>query len=77
MSSRCTAAHYRDTASDLGPGDGRDETHATLVSTSRGGVVDEDALLDAVRAQRLHSAGLDVFEREPMGRELSTLVAEP
>ncbi|WP_427919522.1 2-hydroxyacid dehydrogenase [Streptomyces sp. cg40] len=50
---------------------------ATLVSTSRGGVVDEAALLDAVRGGRLHSAGLDVFEREPMGRELSPLVAEP
>lgn len=50
---------------------------ATLVSTSRGGVIDEAALLDAVRAGRLHSAGLDVFEREPMGRELSPLVAEP
>lgn len=50
---------------------------ATLVSTSRGGVVDEQALLDAVRSGRLHSAGLDVYEREPMGRELSPLVAEP
>ncbi|SEE62670.1 glyoxylate reductase [Streptomyces sp. 3213] len=50
---------------------------ATLVSTSRGGVVDEQALLDAVREGRLHSAGLDVFEHEPMGRELSPLVAEP
>lgn len=50
---------------------------ATLVSTSRGGVVDEAALLDAVRSRRLHSAGLDVYEREPMGRELSPLVAEP
>ncbi|MGW1712258.1 2-hydroxyacid dehydrogenase [Streptomyces sp. NPDC002156] len=50
---------------------------ATLVSTARGGVVDEDALLHAVREGRLHSAGLDVFEREPMGAELSPLVAEP
>ncbi|MGW3645265.1 2-hydroxyacid dehydrogenase [Streptomyces sp. NPDC000878] len=49
----------------------------TLVSTSRGGVVDEEALLHAVREGRLHSAGLDVFEREPMGPELSPLVAEP
>lgn len=48
-----------------------------LVSTSRGGVVDEEALLHAVRQGRLHSAGLDVFEREPMGTELSPLVAEP
>ncbi|MER5428980.1 D-glycerate dehydrogenase [Streptomyces sp. NPDC002588] len=50
---------------------------ATLVSTARGGVVDEAALLHAVRTGRLHSAGLDVFEREPMGTELSPLVAEP
>ena len=50
---------------------------ATLVSTSRGGVVDEDALLRALRDGTIHSAGLDVFEREPMGAELSPLVAEP
>ncbi len=49
---------------------------ATLVSTSRGGVVDEDALLRAVREGRIHSAGLDVYEREPMGAALSPLVAE-
>ncbi|WAP60447.1 2-hydroxyacid dehydrogenase [Streptomyces sp. S465] len=49
---------------------------ATLVSTARGGVVDEDALLHAVREGRLHSAGLDVYEREPMGTELSPLAAE-
>ncbi|SDO97374.1 glyoxylate reductase [Streptomyces sp. cf386] len=50
---------------------------ATLVSTARGGVVDEEALLKAVRERRLHSAGLDVYEREPMGGELSPLVAQP
>lgn len=50
---------------------------ATLVSTSRGGVVDEDALLRALRDNVIHSAGLDVFEREPMGTELSPLVGEP
>ncbi|MET8977018.1 D-glycerate dehydrogenase [Streptomyces sp. NPDC004539] len=49
---------------------------ATLVNTARGGVVDEQALLDAVRAGRLHSAGLDVFAREPMGADLSPLVKE-
>ncbi|KUN58060.1 D-glycerate dehydrogenase [Streptomyces canus] len=50
---------------------------ATLVSTSRGGVVDEQALLKAIQEGGLHSVGLDVFEREPMGEELSPLVAEP
>ncbi|MFD8811416.1 2-hydroxyacid dehydrogenase [Streptomyces sp. NPDC059627] len=50
---------------------------ATLVSTSRGGVVDEEALLKAIQEGGLHSAGLDVFEREPMGTELSPLVTEP
>ncbi|MFF0226296.1 2-hydroxyacid dehydrogenase [Streptomyces sp. NPDC004629] len=49
---------------------------ATLISTARGGVVDEDALLHAVREGRLHSAGLDVHEREPMGTEVSPLAAE-
>ncbi|WP_406440814.1 D-glycerate dehydrogenase [Streptomyces sp. NBC_01613] len=50
---------------------------ATLISTSRGGVVDEDALLRALRDEVIHSAGLDVFEREPMGAELSPLVGDP
>ncbi|MGW0845294.1 2-hydroxyacid dehydrogenase [Streptomyces sp. NPDC002787] len=50
---------------------------ATLVNTSRGGVVDEEALLEALRDGTIHSAGLDVFAREPMGAELSPLVGEP
>ncbi|MES4902486.1 MULTISPECIES: D-glycerate dehydrogenase [unclassified Streptomyces] len=49
---------------------------ATLVNTSRGGIVDEDALLQAVRDRAIHSAALDVFAREPMGAELSPLVGE-
>jgi len=38
---------------------------AVLVNTSRGAVVDETALVDALRERWIFAAGLDVFEAEP------------
>ena len=38
---------------------------ATLINLARGGIVDETALVTALRERRIAAAGLDVFEGEP------------
>jgi glyoxylate reductase len=38
---------------------------ATLVNIARGGIIDDAALIAALRANRIAAAGLDVFENEP------------
>ena len=55
---------------------------ALLINTSRGPIVDESALVDALRSQRLAGAGLDVFDTEPLPaghplRSLDNVVATP
>ena len=46
-----------------------------IVSTARGGIIDESALLDALNSGKVARAALDVFEKEPPG--LTDLVAHP
>ena len=39
--------------------------HVFLINAARGGIVDEEALVDALEAGRLAGAGLDVWKHEP------------
>lgn len=48
---------------------------AIVVNASRGGLIDEAALVDAVRSGALHGAGLDTFEVEPLQSD-SSLIRE-
>jgi phosphoglycerate dehydrogenase-like enzyme len=39
---------------------------AILVNTSRGPIIDEDALVDTLREGRIHRVAIDVFDTEPL-----------
>ena len=40
-----------------------------LINTSRGGIINEDNLYDALKKNKIYSAALDVFAKEPyLGR---------
>lgn len=42
------------------------KTSAILINVGRGPVVDEKALIHALKERKIHAAGLDVFEQEPL-----------
>jgi D-3-phosphoglycerate dehydrogenase len=49
--------------------------HSILINASRGGLVDESALVAAIRSGHLHGAGLDTYAAEPLPSD-SPLISE-
>ncbi|MGB3691168.1 MAG: phosphoglycerate dehydrogenase [Spirulinaceae cyanobacterium] len=49
---------------------GKMKPNARIINCSRGGIIDEVALAEALRAETIAGAALDVFEEEPLGESL-------
>ncbi|MCF8058669.1 MAG: hydroxyacid dehydrogenase [Bacteriovoracaceae bacterium] len=57
-------------------------SHSILINASRGGIVDEAALLDVLKSGKIRAAGFDVFATEPLEenselRKLENIVLTP
>jgi phosphoglycerate dehydrogenase-like enzyme len=52
------------------------KSSAVLINTSRGPIVDEQALIEALRSQSIAAAGLDVYDREPLPADHELLTLE-
>lgn len=50
------------------------QSDALLINVSRGGIVDETALVEALRRGQIAGAGVDVFEEEPASADTSPLL---
>ncbi|MBM7691701.1 D-3-phosphoglycerate dehydrogenase [Peribacillus deserti] len=56
--------------------------NAVLINVSRGGIVDEHALYQALKSEKIAGAGIDVWENEPTNRDnplltLDNVIASP
>jgi lactate dehydrogenase-like 2-hydroxyacid dehydrogenase len=47
---------------------------ALIINVARGGIVDEDALVEALKEKKIQGAATDVFVEEPAGKENSVLM---
>jgi lactate dehydrogenase-like 2-hydroxyacid dehydrogenase len=53
------------------------KANAILINTSRGAIIDDEALIHALKSKRLKGAALDAFDPEPLPREHPLLSLDP